>query len=144
MDMAIGRTGKKPILLRNGTTPVDVVKLDGQTLKRDEQWYQDLVDRNPTLLMADEQGIESPLLSLGTEYPTTHGKSIDNLFVTRDGDIVLVEDKLERNESSRRVIAQAIDYAQDLQTWSYEHLSDLVQGKMVSPPKTGPGSLLVL
>ena len=49
-----------------------------------------------------------------------HGKFIDNLFITRDGKIILVEDKLLRNESSRRVIAQTIDYAQDLQKWSYE------------------------
>lgn len=116
------RAGQKPVFLRDGKQNVEFQKHDKTQLSIAEDWYQRLIDKHPYLLLADKFGIEHEPISIGMEYETTHGKYIDNLFLTRDGKIILVEDKLLRNESSRRVISQAIDYAQDLQKWSYEDL----------------------
>lgn len=89
---------------------------------------------HPGLLLSEKFDFSHEPISIGTEYLTTHGKSIDNLFVARDGKIILVEDKLLKNESSRRVIAQTIDYAQDMQKWSYEDLNDAFKKQVKKNP----------
>ena len=119
-----GRVGQKPVFLRDGKWNVEFQKHDKIELSISEDWYQRLIDMHPRLLLADKFGIVHEPISIGMEYETTHGKYIDNLFLTRNGEIILVEDKLLKNEGSRRVIAQAIDYAQDLQKWTYEDLDN--------------------
>jgi len=120
MNFESSRTGMKPVFLRGGKDVINIEKHDKKQLKIDENWYQVLLHEHPDLLLTEKFDFEYEPISIGMEYQTTHGKFIDNLFITRDGKIILVEDKLLRNESSRRVIAQTIDYAQDLQKWSYE------------------------
>jgi len=122
MDYEPSRKGMKPVFLRGGKEVINIEKHDKKQLKLDENWYQVLLHEHPDLLLTEKFDFEYEPISIGMEYQTTHGKYIDNLFVTRDGKIVLVEDKLIRNESSRRVIAQTIDYAQDMQKWSYGDL----------------------
>ena len=57
------------------------------------------------------------------ELPTPSG-SLDNLFVTPTGYLVLAECKLWRNpESRRKVVAQILDYGKDLAGWGYDDLS---------------------
>jgi hypothetical protein len=57
-----------------------------------------------------------------------HAGFVDNLFVTPTGDIALVECKLWRNPEARReVIAQIIDYASEMTTWSYESLESAIR-----------------
>lgn len=116
------RAGQKPVFLKDGMQNVEFQKHDKTELRITEDWYQRLIEKHPYLLLADKFGIKNEPISIGTEYETTHGKYIDNLFLTRNGEIILVEDKLLRNEGSRRVISQVIDYAQDLQKWSYDDL----------------------
>src|SRR5665647_1961863 len=108
------RAGQKPVFLRGGKEKVNIEKHDKKQLDIPESWYQFLLDEHPDLLLAEKFDFEHTPISIGMEYQTTHGKYIDNLFITRDGKIIMVEDKLLKNESSRRVIAQAIDYAQDM------------------------------
>jgi hypothetical protein len=56
------------------------------------------------------------------ELPTPAGY-VDNLFATARGDLVLTECKLWRNREARReVVAQILDYAHCLASWSYEDL----------------------
>jgi hypothetical protein len=80
--------------------------------EHDESWIQDLIDRHPECLPITE--IEPTLegaISVCREMPTTHGP-IDNVLITPDGDIVLIETKLWKNPEARRtVVAQALDYA---------------------------------
>jgi hypothetical protein len=60
------------------------------------------------------------------EVPTKHGP-IDNLLITPEGQIVLVEAKLWQNPQARReVVAQALDYATCLFEWDYEELEQAV------------------
>jgi len=59
-----------------------------------------------------------PLTSIGREI-----NNIDNLFLSPNGKLTLVETKLWRNPEARReVIAQILEYAAELKTWNYESL----------------------
>ncbi|NTV15121.1 MAG: hypothetical protein HGA96_14520 [Desulfobulbaceae bacterium] len=87
----------------------------------DEAWMQKCLFDHPSCLPMDriEKGFR-PLRSICRELPTNHGP-IDNLFMTGDGDIVIVEVKLWRNpEARRKVVAQALDYASCLFEMNYE------------------------
>jgi len=66
------------------------------------------------------------------EFPTPRG-NIDILYLTSAGDIVLVETKLIKNpESSRTVVAQAIDYVKSLSGIKVEDfLNKLNQKKVI-------------
>ena len=70
------------------------------------------------------------------ELPTKHGP-IDNLLMTGDGDLVLVEAKLWRNHEARReVVAQALDYASCVFEWDYEALEKAaLKGSFGGHPK---------
>lgn len=88
-----------------------------------ERWLQMLIQRHPALLPVQqiEPGL-NPLVPVCVELPLPCGYA-DNLFITPDGGIVLVEAKLWRNPEARReVVGQVLDYAKDLSGWSYEDL----------------------
>lgn len=86
-----------------------------------EAWLQNVVHDHPSILPIGE--IEpgfGDLISVAKEVGTKHGP-IDNLLLTPEGNIVLVEVKLWRNpEARRKVVAQALDYASCLFEMSYE------------------------
>jgi len=93
-----------------------------------ESWLQNLLVEHPDMLPVDEiaSGF-SPLVPAGTEIGCVSG-SIDNLFISPSGGITVVETKLWRNPEARReVVAQIVDYAQALSTWTYEDLSGAVR-----------------
>ena len=86
----------------------------------DESFLQDLLHKHPEVLPLEqiEPAFEA-LVPVCREFPTKHGP-VDNLFITPDGNIVIVEAKLWRNpESRRRVVAQALDYASCIFEMSY-------------------------
>jgi hypothetical protein len=94
-----------------------------------ERWLQELVARHPSLLPIDQ--IEpnlSNLIPVCLELPLPTNRYVDNLYVTREGDLVLVETKLYRNPEARReVIGQVIEYAKDLSELAYEDLDSAVK-----------------
>jgi len=78
----------------------------------DELWLQHLIHAHPDALPLEqiEPRFGRPV-AICMELPTRHGP-IDNLLMTGDGDIVIVETKLWRNvEARRKVVAQTLDYA---------------------------------
>lgn len=86
-------------------------------LRYDEGWLQSLLHRHPEILpigrIEPDFGI---LASVCRELPLVFGAGrtgdVDNLMMTTDGGLVLVETKLWRNPEARRaVVAQAMDYA---------------------------------
>lgn len=89
----------------------------------DERWLQDLIQRNPTLLPVDQiEPALTPLVPICTELPVPSG-FVDNLLLTPDGGIVVIEAKLWRNSEARReVVGQVLDYAKDLSRWSHDDL----------------------
>jgi hypothetical protein len=107
--------------------------LDGKPLSRhefqatsntgeiyNEKWLQCLLHRFPeSLPIAELEPALSGVIPVGREFPTPSGP-VDNVFITSEGGIVLVECKLWRNpEARRKVISQIIDYAQGMSTWRY-------------------------
>jgi hypothetical protein len=102
--------------------PVLVVRAGGESLPLEllslagkgfgEQWMQVLLHKHPACLpVAEIDPGFGELVSVGMEVATRHGP-MDNLFLTPDGDIVVVETKLWHNpESRRQIVAQVLDYA---------------------------------
>lgn len=93
-----------------------------------ENWLQNLIHNNPQVLPIDE--IESgfaPLISLGREIFTAVGY-IDNLYISPNGYLTIVETKLWRNpEAKREVVGQIIDYAKELSSWTFSKLNESVK-----------------
>jgi len=94
----------------------------------DEAWLQALLQEHPALLPVEAvEPALTPLVPICREMQVPSG-FIDNLFLTPDGGIVLVETKLWRNAEARReVVAQVLDYAKDMQGLSYEGLEAAVR-----------------
>jgi len=81
----------------------------------DEAWLQELIFRCPRLLPAElvDKGLGA-LIPIAKEFAVPSGH-IDNLYLTLEGRLCLVETKLWRNpQAHRTVLAQIIDYAKDL------------------------------
>jgi len=97
----------------------------------EEGWLQELIRANPGLLpVAEIEPVFAPLVSIGREVPTDVG-AIDNLYLSPQGYLAIVETKLWRNPEARReVLGQVIDYAKEVASWSYEQLED--QGSRLS------------
>ena len=115
----------------------------GDKNTHDEFWLQSLIFRFPACLPLSEidAGIES-LVPVCMELPLPSG-FLDNLYVTRDGDLVLVECKLWRNPEARReVLAQIIDYAHSMSAWSYDDLDRAVRKGVIADKSVLGKSLL--
>jgi len=98
----------------------------------DEKWLQDQLHVHPELFPIEqiERGFGT-LISLCCELsiPLGGGRQgfLDNLLVTRDGGLVLVEAKLWRNPQARReAVAQALDYAAAVFQMKYSDLQTAV------------------
>lgn len=92
-----------------------------------EDWLQQVLDDVPSVLPVCEidERLELPLFSLGREVSTDAGP-IDNLFISKNGYLVVVETKLFRNpEARRQVVAQLLDYASHARAWRYTDLNEL-------------------
>src|SRR6266702_37392 len=91
----------------------------------DEAWLQNLIMLQPGLLPVGQiEPVFLNMVPICTELPMRAG-FVDNLFVTPAGDLALVECKLWRNPEARcEVVAQIIDYATEISTWTYETLQD--------------------
>ena len=94
----------------------------------DEYRIQELIRVNPEILPVDEiESVFSPPISIGREVPTEAG-FIDNLYLSSQGYLTIVETKLWRNPEARReVVGQIIDYAKEISKWSFKELDDQVR-----------------
>ena len=113
-------------------TPILVSEGESTRLHRasnlEERWLQELIHQHPTCLPMDqiEPGI-GPLVPVCMELPL-HVGSVDNLFITPEGHLVVVEVKLWRNpEARRKVVAQTLEYATALFKLSYDELEAAVR-----------------
>jgi len=102
-----------------------------------EEFLQDSLNKSPQIVpVEDIDPAFAPLVSLGREID-----SIDNLFISPNGKITLVETKLWRNpEAAREVVAQVLDYAARLSSWSYTDLENAAR-KAMTPAPIGSSSL---
>lgn len=98
----------------------------------DEKWLQELLHSHPEVFPIGQiEPAFGDLISLCRELPLSFGGgrsgALDNLFVTRDGKLVLVEAKLWRNSEARReVVAQALEYAAAVFQMNYPALESAV------------------
>lgn len=109
-----------PALLSGGNeAPINTLRpisfARGDQACFDETLLQRIVDQTPEILpIRDFYPAVSSVCSLGREIPVDLGERqgfIDNLLVTNDGHLVLVETKLYRNpEALREVIIQTLQY----------------------------------
>lgn len=92
-----------------------------------EDWLQRVIYDNPqTYPIENPLNIDLKIVSLGREVITEAGY-IDILLLTSDAELIIVETKLWKNpEKSRTVLAQVIDYAKAMRTWSYDDLDNAV------------------
>jgi hypothetical protein len=93
----------------------------------DEDWLQDLLFKHPSILpvgLVDDSF--APLIPIGREIG-----GIDNLFISPEGLLTIVETKLWRNPQAHRVVvAQILNYAKRLTSWTYQKLEKAVQEYM--------------
>ena len=94
----------------------------------DEKWLQHLIMKEPSVLPVDQiEPAFTSLVPICVELPMRSSGYLDNLLVTPAGDLALVECKLWRNPEARReVVAQIIDYAKEMSTWTYETLQEAI------------------
>jgi hypothetical protein len=100
----------------------------------DEAWLQDLLYRHPGLMLLCEPGADQSIvapLCRELAIPRPGGNVfLDILGVTRSGRLVLVECKLWRNPQARReVVAQILEYAALLRSWSFGDLTARIKQK---------------
>lgn len=114
--MAIGN----PVML-SGTNEIIVDGIRSIAFSRQDQssfnetLLQQIVDQAPEVLpIHDFYGAKTSVCSLGREIPLDLGERqgfIDNLLVTNDGHLVIVETKLYRNpEAIRDAVVQTLEY----------------------------------
>lgn len=89
-----------------------------------EKWLQEALFANPQCLPTKEIDPQiGTLIPICMEIETGAGPA-DILYVTETGHLVLVETKLWRNPEARRVVvAQILDYAKQLTSWSFTDLA---------------------
>ncbi len=127
------RTGTPSVVDTDGANHL-LSRVEFSDRRLAEAFLQESLHKSPLLLPVEElDPAFAPLVSLGREIG-----SIDNLFISPAGKITLVETKLWRNpEATREVVAQVLDYARMLSTWSY---SDLEQAARDALPPAPIGS----
>lgn len=117
-----------PLLLKadGSTTRPERISFTDKTFR--EGWLQELIRKYPDILpVAEIEPDFAPLVSVGLEVGTAAG-SIDNLFLSPQGYLTIVETKLWRNPEARReVVGQIIDYATDVSRWSFDELEHRVR-----------------
>lgn len=109
-----------PVLVRPEGPAVTLERVALGAGLHDEAWLQALIFDHPELLPVSriEPGFGA-VVPVAREVTCGHG-SIDNLYLTPSGEIILVETKLWRNVQARReVVAQALDYVSALMRTSY-------------------------
>lgn len=103
----------------NGLLPVQT--------RRFEDHYKEIhlqrwADANPAML---NNG--APMISLGMEIPTKHGRYIDNLFLDGNGDLVVAE--LKRGKAPKYTTSQIIEYAAFANQLTWKDLDALCEAK---------------
>jgi len=117
-----------PFLIQESTTGNKLHPLGENERLYREDWLQKTLRQYPDILpTAEVEPVFHPLVPIGREVNVGTG-SIDNLFISHRGYLVLVETKLWRNpQAKREVVAQAIDYGSSISKWNYSKLDEVVQ-----------------
>lgn len=131
----IRRRDGRPVWIANGGEAHVLARQDLQSAAGthyDENWLQQILHSHPAILPVEqiEPGF-GHLIPLCRELPLSLGGGqfgyLDNLFVTADGGLFLIEAKLWRNpEARRKVVAQALEYVAAVFRLGYGELEQAV------------------
>jgi hypothetical protein len=119
--------------LRESDTAIALPKIrlakPGDDPESQEFRLQSFIMRHPTVLpIAEIEQALVPIVPVCMELPTRSDLRVDNLFVTPNGDLILVECKLWHNyESRRQVIVQILEYGKEISTWTYTELQSAIR-----------------
>ena len=108
MSIIISRNGKK-------ATPVEESKIE------DESELQHYIADNPEVIPLDQVKENPEFFVVGVEVDTKSGP-VDAIGLDSDGEIYLIETKLEQNSDKREIIAQVFDYAANI--WKTDGSTD--------------------
>jgi hypothetical protein len=108
MSIIISRNGKK-------ATPVEESKVE------DESELQHYIADNPEVIPLDQVKENPEFFVVGVEVDTKSGP-VDAIGLDSDGEIYLIETKLEQNSDKREIIAQIFDYAANI--WKTDGSTD--------------------
>ena len=107
----------------------------------DELELQNLLVQDVNTLPFDEIGYDSSFVTIGKEITLQNG-SLDILAVSPEGQIALIETKLNKNpEAKRTVVGQVLGYASYLWNKSYQDIEDCFKKFLVSEKINFSGSL---
>lgn len=118
--------GKPTLVSKNGQiTPINKIEAISEVA------IQELIFKTPDCLpISDIEESYNPLIPVCMEMKTLVGP-LDIFMLSPDGELCIIETKLWRNpEARRKVIAQILDYAKELSSWSYEDLQREVNRKL--------------
>lgn len=88
-----------------------------------ESYMQEYIHENPEAIPVYEIEEDKKLFVVAREFSTESGP-IDALAIDKDGDIYIVETKLQKNYTRREVVAQALDYGASL--WRHGDYNEFV------------------
>jgi len=128
MNLPGDRMQTTPLLIRDNGQHQKLEKTPFSSRDYQEDWLQSLIHNSPSLLPVSEiEPAFGPLVSIGREIPTSVG-FIDNLLMSPQGYLTIVETKLWRNPEARReVVGQIIDYAKEISHWTFDELDQKVR-----------------
>ncbi len=121
------RRNGQPIFIKDDIAKgLQRIPLDAKAFNED--WIQKLIYNNPDILPINELETGfAPAIAIGREVSTAAGY-IDNLFISPDGYLTIIETKLWRNPEARReVVGQILDYAKELNKWTFTNLDNSVK-----------------
>lgn len=121
------RTERTAFFVGNDGVTERLKRIPFDTQYYSEKWLQEILEYNPSMVPAGKVGTQfDNLVCIGREVPVPSGDTtgyIDNLYISAEGRLVVVETKLYRNQEQRRnVISQILDYAKELTKWDCEKL----------------------
>jgi hypothetical protein len=108
-----------PLLIKKDNTVTTINKVN----EFDELTIQKIIFNHPSCLpISDIDEAYNPVIPVCMEL-NLGGKYMDAFMVSPNGELTIIETKLWRNpEARRKVVAQILEYAQILATWSYSDL----------------------
>ncbi len=118
-----------PIIVHHDGSQTQPKRVSFTERSLQEGWLQELIRKNPEVLpVAEIEPAFAPPVPVGIEVETSVGP-IDNMFLSPQGYLTIVETKLWRNPEARReVVGQIIDYAKEVSHWTFDDLENRVRG----------------
>ncbi len=102
------------IITKDNLEPKKIEKMDIEKEKK----LQKYIHQNPEAIPIYEIQEDKKLFVAAREFPTKSGP-IDALAIDQEGNIYIIETKLNKNSDRRTVVAQALDYGASL--WNFSN-----------------------